>query len=180
MPPLDPPSSPPPRSAPEVAPGRLEEPLDGRAFGPGQPCFGCSPDHPHGFRLAFVREGDALVTRFTPGEERQGPPGIMHGGLVSTLADELAAWTVLAALGKFGFTAKMTCQFHLPVRIGAPVEARGRITRDRGRVIHVEILLAQGGERCLTGEFVFAVLDEKGAERLLRGPIPEQWRRFCR
>lgn len=79
--------------------------LDGTLFGAEQPCFGCGPVHPFGFRLAFTEEGDELVTRFTPGPHHQVPPGLMHGGLVFTLADELAAWVVIARFGKFGFTA---------------------------------------------------------------------------
>ncbi|MFT3767835.1 MAG: hypothetical protein QM820_20485 [Minicystis sp.] len=67
---------------------RMETPLDPHLFGSGQPCFGCSPEHPIGLRLAFTRRDDEVVTTFVPGEQYQGPPGLMHGGLVTTLADE--------------------------------------------------------------------------------------------
>ena len=67
-------------------------------------CFGCSPTHPTGFRLEFDKEGDVVTTRFVPKTEHQGPPGILHGGLVTTLADELAAWTIIATrLTRSGF-----------------------------------------------------------------------------
>jgi hypothetical protein len=42
---------------------------DGHLFGAGQPCFGCSPDHPTGFRLTFTRESDEMITRFTLGPQ---------------------------------------------------------------------------------------------------------------
>ena len=76
------------------------ERLDGHLFGADQPCFGCGPNHPWGFHLAFERDGEAVVTRFVPGDRYQGPPGIMHGGLVMTLADEVGALEerMLAAL----------------------------------------------------------------------------------
>lgn len=154
--------------------------LQQNPFGPGQPCFGCSPDHPIGFQLRFAREGDEVVTRFVPGEQYQGPPGIMHGGLVSTLADEVAAWTVIGLLDRFGFTASMQIKLHRPVRIGLEVEGRGRIVRETSRVVHVGVRLAQGGADALTGELGFAILDRAGAERLLGGPLPEAWLRFCR
>ncbi|MBM4357286.1 MAG: hypothetical protein FJ096_04175 [Deltaproteobacteria bacterium] len=73
--------------------------LDPHTFGREQPCFGCAPDHPTGFHLEFEREGDAVRTRFVPSPHHQGPPGILHGGLVTTLADELAAWTIVALKG---------------------------------------------------------------------------------
>jgi acyl-coenzyme A thioesterase PaaI-like protein len=154
--------------------------LDPNSFGPGQPCFGCSPDHSIGFRLRFSREGDEVVTRFVPGEQYQGPPGIMHGGLVATLADEIAAWAIIGLLGKFGFTASLAVKLHRPVRIGVELEGRGRIQRETSRVVHVGVRLAQAGADALTGELVFALMNRAGAERLLGGPLPEAWLRFCR
>ena len=156
------------------------EPLDGTLFGPGQPCFGCAPDHPIGFRLAFERDGDSLLTRFTPDARYQGPPGIMHGGLVTTLADEVAAWTLVGLKGRFGFTSTIEVKLHRPVRIGAEVLARGRITRDVRRIVEVAIEVVQAGELALSGSFKFAVLDRAAAEKVLGGPLPEAWTRFSR
>ena len=61
----------------------LEE-IDPHIFGREQPCFGCSPTHPIGLHLRFWRDDDEVITRFVPGEQYQGPPGILHGGLVTT------------------------------------------------------------------------------------------------
>lgn len=155
-------------------------PLDGRLFGPGQPCFGCSPDHPHGFHLAFERVGDEIATVFTPGEDHQGPPGIMHGGLVATLADEVAAWAVIGLLSKFGFTGSFGGKLVKPVRIGKPVTARAFITKPGSRVVEVGVRLVQDEADVFTGEFRFVLLDRAGAERILGGPIPPAWEAFCR
>lgn len=155
-------------------------PLDGHLFGPGQPCFGCGPDHPHGFRLTFEREGNEVVTHFTPHDRYQGPPGIMHGGLVSTLADEVAAWAVIALSGKFGFTATFDAKLHRPVRVNVPVEARAHIVADRKRLIDVEARILQEGSLAFVSRFTFVILDKGGAERMLGGPVPPAWERFCR
>jgi acyl-coenzyme A thioesterase PaaI-like protein len=156
------------------------EPLDGHLFGAGQPCFGCSPDHPHGFRLRFEREGDQIVTHFTPRPQDQGPRGIMHGGLVATLADEVAAWATIGLMGKFGFTVSFDAKLHKGVRIGVPVEGRSWIVKDARRLVDVGVRLVQEGADAFTGKFRFVILDQSGAERLLGGPIPEAWKRFCR
>ncbi|APR85901.1 thioesterase superfamily protein [Minicystis rosea] len=154
--------------------------LDPHIFGPGQPCFGCSPEHPIGLRLTFSRIGEEIVTKLTPGDRYQGPPGIMHGGLVTTLADELAVWTVLGLKERMTFTAAIQARLARPVRIGVEVEGRGRITSDKGRVIEVGVTLAQEGVTCFTGQFTLALLDERGAARVLGGPLPEAWRKFAR
>lgn len=154
--------------------------LDGHIFGPGQPCFGCGPDHPIGFHLRFREDAGEVVTAFTPDEKYQGPPGIMHGGLVSTLADELAAWAIIALRGKFGFTAQMTCKFKKPVRIGVELEGRAKITRESSRIMQVEAKIAQADEACFSGDFTFVILDRAGAEKMLGRALPEAWAKFSR
>ncbi|MFT3767836.1 MAG: hypothetical protein QM820_20490 [Minicystis sp.] len=78
------------------------------------------------------------------------------------------------------FTAAIQARLARPVRIGVAVEGRGTITSDKGRVIEVAVTLAQEGVTCFTGQFTLAMLDAKGAERVLGGPLPEAWRRFAR
>ncbi len=149
-------------------------------FGANQPCFGCGPAHPIGFRLKPYRQGDAVLVELTPGEQYQGPPGLMHGGLVTTLADELAAWTVLGLKERFGFTAAIEARLLRPVRIGRPVLGRGTITHDTARLLKISISLVQDDLDAFRGTFTFALLDREAAERLLGGPLPETWQRFAR
>jgi acyl-coenzyme A thioesterase PaaI-like protein len=160
--------------------GFPDGPLDPHLFGKTQPCFGCAPAHPIGFRLRFERDGDAVVTRFVPGEVYQGPPGIMHGGLVAALADEIAAWAIVALRGKFGFTAQFEGKLRAPARIGVELTGRGRIARDGTRLVGVSVELSQREGCIFEGNFTFVLLDEEGAERLLEGPLPEEWRQFAR
>jgi acyl-coenzyme A thioesterase PaaI-like protein len=155
-------------------------PLDGSLFGPGQPCFGCSPDHPAGFRLRFEVDGDDVVARVTPGPHHQGPLGLLHGGLAATIADEAAAWAVLAGTGKFGFTTAFEARLSKAVRVEVEVEARARLTKTSSRIVKATAELRQGGELCFSGDFTFVLLDRSAAERLLGTAIPEAWVRFCR
>lgn len=155
-------------------------PFDGHIFGARQACFGCGPEHPHGFRLAFDRDGDDIVTRYTPGEHQQGAPGLMHGGLISTLADEVGVWALIGLLGRFGFTATFSSRFVAPVRIGVEVEARARIKSNRVRLVDVTAEIRQDNKLAYTSELTFVVLDRGGAERMIGGPIPDAWARFCR
>jgi uncharacterized protein (TIGR00369 family) len=158
----------------------LEGTLDGTLFGPQQPCFGCGPAHPFGLRLTFTEEGEELVTRFTPGEHHQGPPGVMHGGLVFTLADELAAWVIIARFGKFGFTARFAGKFQKPVRVGAEVVGRGRLVKSTGRTAEIEVRLSQGDLQVYQSTFTFVVLDREATEKMIGGPLPEAWAKFAR
>jgi len=157
-----------------------ETPIDPEIFGRDQPCFGCSPVHPTGFHLRFARRGDEVVTRFVADERYQGPPGVMHGGLVATLADEVAAWTIVGLKGRFGFTVAMEMRLSKAVRIGAEIEGRGRIESDTSRFTTVAVELSQAGGACVRGRFTFAVLDRAAAEKVLGGPLPEAWQKLAR
>lgn len=149
-------------------------------FGKESQCFGCAPHHPIGFRLSFVREGNVLRTTFTPGKNYQGPLGVMHGGLVTALADELAAWAIVAFRAQFGFTASIEAKLLLPVRIEIPVEASATITRDTKRLVDIETVMIQEGKKCYQGKFKFVVLDQAGAEKLMGVTLPPEWAAFAR
>lgn len=154
--------------------------LDPLTFGVEQPCFGCRPDHPTGLRLRFFREGDVVVTSIVPGDLQQGPPGVMHGGLVTAVADELAAWTVIGLRERFGFTAAIEARLKRPARVGIELRGTGRIASDTSRLVKVDVALEQEGDVVFTGLFTFALLDRSGAEKLLGRPLPEHWARFGR
>jgi acyl-coenzyme A thioesterase PaaI-like protein len=158
----------------------LPKKLDGSLFNPGNPCFGCSPDHPYGFHLQLEGDAQGVTSRFTPSEKYQGPPGIMHGGLVMTLADEAAAWAILARLGKFGFTASFEGRFRNPVRIGREAIITAKVSKESSRVVHVQVHIEQENVECFDGELRFVLLDKGGAERLIQGPLPEAWQRYAR
>jgi uncharacterized protein (TIGR00369 family) len=130
--------------------------------------------------LSFVVDGDELLARFTPTTDHQGPLGLMHGGLVSTLADEAAAWVVLASTGKFGFTTQFDARLLRGVRIGVETETRARLVKATSRVVRASVTVSQQSEVCFRGEFTFVVLDQAGAEKVLGAPVPEAWARFCR
>lgn len=169
-----------PRSGRLVTGRSMNEPLDGRLFGEDQPCFGCAPAHPIGFRLAFEREDGGVVTRFVPDDRYQGPPGVMHGGLVMTLADEVAAWAIIEKLGKFGFTTHAECRLKRPVRIGVETVGHGRVVNANRRVIEVEVMISQNEEVACQATLKFVLLDGGSAERLLNAPLPDAWKKFGR
>ncbi len=156
------------------------ERLDGHLFGEDQPCFGCGPKNPLGFRLRFEEDGEAIVTRFVPGPHHQGALGVMHGGLIATVADETAGWVVIAALGKFGFTTSFEARYRRPVRVGVETECRGWITKESRRVVRVRTVVTQAGEECFGADFTFAVLGKQAAEKLMGVTLPQKWERFCR
>ena len=47
------------------------------------------PKNESGLRLRFERDGDAVTTSYKASDHHQGFPGVLHGGVLSALLDEV-------------------------------------------------------------------------------------------
>lgn len=61
---------------------------------------------------------------------------MIHGGIISTMLDEIMAWS-LYHWQIWAATAPMSTRFRKPVEVGVPVRLTGRVLRDRGRILEV-------------------------------------------
>ncbi len=100
-------------------------------------CFGCGKGNPIGLKLQFRNEGGIARCKFTPGPEYQGWPGIVHGGILSTILDEAMGWVALFN-GKKTVTGKLEIRFRKPARIGESLLIEGKIARDGGRFLIIK------------------------------------------
>lgn len=117
-------------------------------------CFGCGRLNRHGLQLVFYpnEPGNGVWTRFVPTDAFEGYGGMIHGGIISTILDEVMAWS-LYRQSTWAVTGQLTTRYRKPVRVGEPVRAIGTIVKDRGRVIEMrgevrreadDALLAEG------------------------------------
>ncbi len=111
-------------------------------------CFVCGLDNPTALGLRFYQTGEGEVTAETVVPNRfQGYPGIVHGGVVAAMLDEIAGRAAMGdQLDRFMFTAKITVSYRKPVPLGQPLRLTGRLVRRRGRLALVtgELRLADG------------------------------------
>jgi uncharacterized protein (TIGR00369 family) len=70
--------------------------------------------------------------RVTLGKPHEGPPGLVHGGVVATLLDHVLARAIRAA-GRGGLTATLTVTYRRPVRLGVALVATAEIGTTDGR-----------------------------------------------
>ena len=102
-------------------------------YGPGNPI---SPPI-----VATQSDDGRAEGRVTLGKPHEGPPGLVHGGVVATLLDHVLARAVRAG-GRGGLTATLTVTYRRPVRLGVPLfltaetgEIDGRRTTARARLV---------------------------------------------
>ena len=98
-------------------------------------CFGCGALNPIGLHLQFYRMpgDDSVWAPWLPSKEYEGYGGMIHGGIISTLMDEILAWS-LYARDTWALTARLNVTFRKPLEVGRPVRLIGTVVRDRGRL----------------------------------------------
>lgn len=129
-------------------------------------CFGCGDANPIGLRLAYRSEGKCLVTDFTPAEAHQGWPGIVHGGIITTLLYEVME-NLPYADGKIALMRRMQTRFRKPARIGERITAAAWFTSENGRDMSAAATLAdERGEIIAEGSAELVALRQEHIERL--------------
>ena len=123
-------------------------------------CFACGQANPKGLQLQFRFEGDEYVCDFALDREYQGWTNIAHGGIVSTVLDEVMT-RLLWERGISAVTAELTVRLRKPVPVLQPCQARSRLVSSRKRVhtVEGEIRLADG-QLAATGHAKFLELVE--------------------
>ncbi|MBU2499184.1 MAG: PaaI family thioesterase, partial [Proteobacteria bacterium] len=96
----------------------------------GHHCFACGTENPKGLNLSFYRSGDAICTDVVLDRHYVGWENMAHGGIISTLFDEVMSWTILYLKRLFFVTRKMEVRYMRPVLIGVPLTVKGTITDD--------------------------------------------------
>lgn len=119
-------------------------------------CVVCAEDRPDGWGVAFRVEPDGSVAADVPGDlAHQGYRGMLHGGMISTLADG-AMTHCLFACGIRAVTAELQVRFRHPVRADRPVRVRAWITRRAEPLFVLQAELEQDSQ-CMvraTGKFM--------------------------
>jgi uncharacterized protein (TIGR00369 family) len=95
---------------------------------PGQGCFACGTANPIGLHLNFYRSGNTVCSDITLGKHYEGWQNMAHGGIISTLVDEVMSWAVMYFKKSFFVTRKMELKYIRPVPIGVPLTVKAKVT----------------------------------------------------
>jgi acyl-coenzyme A thioesterase PaaI-like protein len=97
-------------------------------------CFACGSLNANGLGLVLHLEPERSWTEVVLDRRFEGWEGIAHGGIVSTILDEVMAWSLVAS-DNWGVTARLSVAFRRPVPIETPIRADGWVTRTRRQVV---------------------------------------------
>jgi uncharacterized protein (TIGR00369 family) len=96
-------------------------------------CFACGPANENGLHLDFsLAENGSAVCLTTIPDCFEGPPGYLHGGIVTTLLDETMSKS-MRARGLTSVTRQLEIELLRPVPSASPIRLEGRVVRSDGR-----------------------------------------------
>jgi len=111
-------------------------------------CFVCGDKNPIGLNVPFYVKDDRVVAEYIAGPNFEGYKDILHGGILSSLLDEVMIRAVLAK-GINCLTSEIKVKFKKMVKTGEKLQMEGWVVEDRGK-----ILVAQGKITKQNGEVV--------------------------
>ncbi len=118
---------------------------------PRSVCFGCGPANSLGLQLRSYVEGEALVAHWRAQPHHHAFPGVLNGGILSTLLDCHCNWTAayfLLQRDRLGglpstVTAELTVRMLQPTPLDAELKLIGRVERlgQRSAITRGELLV---------------------------------------
>jgi len=144
-------------------------------------CFGCCPENPIGLHMEFYEDGDYIVSTWHPQRNYQGWVNTMHGGILSTLIDEVCGWVVTRKLQTSGYTVHLNVKFRKAIPTTEPVlTIRAKVAKQMRNLVYInaEITNSKGAlgrrtlatngtqELCNEGEAVYFLMNQEKAKEM--------------
>jgi len=111
-------------------------------------CFVCGIENKDSLKTKFYElENGELMSLSTPSSVHQSYPDRMHGGVISSILDEIIGRAIMIEEpGAWGVTVELNIKYKKPVPLDKPVKAVGRITRNARLIFEGtgEIILQDG------------------------------------
>jgi uncharacterized protein (TIGR00369 family) len=121
-------------------------------------CFGCGGGNARGMKLTFEQDDAArkIIGRFRLGGDYQGAFGIIHGGVIALILDEVMG-KVCRFRGVRAVTAEMHIEYLKPIWVDADLVVEGYEKEMEGRNLHLVGEIKDGSGKLLArsrGRFV--------------------------
>lgn len=119
-------------------------------------CFICGLENPVGLHLhIYETEPGVVETTYTAPEHFQGYPGVLHGGIVGAMIDEIAGRSLMGsdpANPRFMFTAKLEVKYRKNVPVGKLLKIIGRAGKSKSRSAEAWAGIYEAGSNELLAE----------------------------
>ncbi|TFB08780.1 PaaI family thioesterase [Candidatus Atribacteria bacterium MT.SAG.1] len=101
-------------------------------------CFVCGKDNLIGLNITFFRDQDKIRAEFVPESKHEGFKGIVHGGILFSILDEIMGRTAITTKGVMTMTVEVNIKYRKKVIVGEKIIFNAQMTKDLGRVIEAK------------------------------------------
>jgi uncharacterized protein (TIGR00369 family) len=118
--------------------------------------------------MTFYTNETAVYSKVTVPEHLCGWDNLVHGGVLTTILDEIMSWSAIYLLKRVTMTKSMTVDFLKPVYVGNPLSVEGVVAEKKskhealmeGRIYNTDDVC------CASATGTFAVFSPAVAKRL--------------
>jgi acyl-coenzyme A thioesterase PaaI-like protein len=134
-------------------------------------CFICGLENPVGLHLYIYEvEPGVIETTYTAPEHFQGYPGVLHGGIVGAIIDEISGRSHMGSdleNPRFMFTAKLEVKYRQNVPVGRPLKIIGKAGKSKSKSAEAwaGIYDAETGELLAEGNTLLINVPEEQFDR---------------
>jgi uncharacterized protein (TIGR00369 family) len=131
-------------------------------------CFGCSPVNPSGLQMKFYTSESAVHSKVTVPDHLCGWNNLVHGGVLTTIMDEIMSWAAIYLLKRVPMTKSIAVDFLKPVYVGGALQVQGTVLEKTGKreVLMEGRIFNADNACCARATGTFAVFSTAGARRL--------------
>ncbi len=101
-------------------------------------CFVCGKSNPIGLNIVFFKDQDKVKAEFIPESKHQGFKGIVHGGILFSILDEIMGRTAVVTKGVMTMTVEINIKYRKKALVGEKIVFTARMTKDLGRMIEAQ------------------------------------------
>lgn len=131
-------------------------------------CFVCGENNKIGLKAKFFLTDGKAVTEYVTEPNFEGYKNVFHGGIISTLLDEVMVKSLLA-LDVLAMTVELTVRFHKIVKTGEKIFFEGKLDRQKGKLIYTKgIAKNKDGEIVASATGKYLKVKENLKEELLK------------
>ncbi|TYB31718.1 MAG: PaaI family thioesterase [Candidatus Mcinerneyibacterium aminivorans] len=100
-------------------------------------CFVCGKNNSDGMKVEFVLEDKKAYSELILDRRFEGWKGIVHGGILATLLDEVMAKACIAA-GYEAVTTNIETKFKKQVEVNEQIYLEGKVVKKRKKLLYTE------------------------------------------
>lgn len=101
-------------------------------------CFVCGRENRHGLHLQLFADHHLVRGIFKPPDFLCGFPGIVHGGILASVTDEVMWWAASWKRAACCVTVELNVKYLKPASADLEYELTAKVIREKRRIVEVE------------------------------------------